>query len=108
MFLLKKINISANVIQRVFIVFSPCFIFITVIPDNQDISITSSTSEIEANNNNESSTNYKRWHSGSQKSSGTISKLPKSSKASLRHSKKPKEQVINYSQPKINVFLQRS
>ena len=81
-----------SVIQRVFIVFSPCFLFITVIPDNQDISITSSTSEIEANNNNESSTNYKRWHSGSQKSSGTISKLPRS-KASLRYSKKPKEQV---------------
>ena len=87
-------HISANIIQRLFIVFLLCFIFITVIADNHDISITSSTSEIEANNNNDSSTNYKRWHSGSQKSSGTISKLP-NSKRSLRYSKKPKEQVMN-------------
>ena len=65
---------------------------LNVMGDNTDTSINSSTSQFESNNNNES-TNFKKWHSGSQKSSGTIPKPPKS-KASLRYSRKPKEQVI--------------
>ena len=65
---------------------------LNVMGDNTDTSINSSTSQFESNNNNES-TNFKKWHSGSQKSSGTILKPPKS-KTSLRYSRKPKEQVI--------------
>ena len=66
--------------------------------DNNDTSITSATSQLESsNNNNNESTNFKKWHSESQKSSGTISKPPRPSKTSLRsHRSKPKEQVIIY------------